>query len=202
MSAAKGSDGKPLLYSDERSDAERFDPKRFRGSLDPSRVPGYSEIVRANDIDKADDLLFREQNNYTKEEAFEIVGAEPQPLPVEFQWLRVSGPGGADSSTAAREIDNKKNQEGFRLATSEDLERHGYGFPPTAREAEDGSIRRGPDVALFIRSGEVARMWKRHKAEEAARAEGAQLPESFTADGGYSSPTFSEEEREKADIVH
>ena len=41
---------KPLLFADERSDAERFDPRLHRGHLDPSRIPGYSEIVQANDI--------------------------------------------------------------------------------------------------------------------------------------------------------
>ena len=46
---------KPVLFPDDRADAERFDPQMHRGHLDPSRIPGYSEIVQANDIARADD---------------------------------------------------------------------------------------------------------------------------------------------------
>jgi hypothetical protein len=137
----------------------------------------------------------------TKEALYKQIGAQPSELPVEFAWLRVSGPGGGDSPGALRELDHYKNAEGFRLATPEDLKRHGYGFPPAARAAEDGTIRRGPDSALFVRSGEVARMWEAFKAKKQADFEGSK-PVEFSA-GAYSSEVFEEdEEHETLTVKH
>src|SRR5690606_14892885 len=67
-------------------------------------------------------------------------------------------------------------QEGWRPATKADLDNRGFGMPPTAHVAADGTIRR-LDTALYIRDGEVARKWERIRAEAAERAEG----HSFTA---------------------
>lgn len=190
---------KPLIFADERTDAERFDPNVHRGTLDPSRIPGYSEVVMANDIDKADDLEFRRANGFTKEEMYRKIGASPARLPVEFQWLRVSGAGGAHSAGALRELDYYQNREGFRLATEDDLTSHGYGFPPAARRAEDGTIRRGPDVALYVRSGEVARMWETFKFREQKELEGAGGAQTFNPGTEVSA---SEEDRESITIKH
>lgn len=167
---------KPALFPDERTDAEKFDPARHRGTLDPSRIPGWSEIVQANDIDKADALTFRSRNGITKEDAYRLIGATPRKLEVEFAWLPISGLAGARMSDAqARALDSYENQEGFRLATEEDLRRYGFGFPPLGRRAEDGTIRRGADTALYVRSGEVARKWEAFKIAEQAALEGRYL---------------------------
>lgn len=164
---------KPAIFADTRSDAEKFDPMLHRGALDPSRIPGYSEVVMANDIDKADALEFRHKNGMTKEDAFRLVGATPRPLDVEFAWLPVSGAaGGALSDNQARALDRYSNQEGYRLATEADLDARGFGFPPMGRRAEDGTIRRGADVALYVRSGEVARKWEDFKIRDQAALEG------------------------------
>lgn len=186
---------KPVLFADERTDAEKFDPKLHRGALDPSRIPGYSEQVQANDIAKADDLIFRSANKgKTKEDIYREIGASPGPLPVEFQWLRVSGAGGADAPSVLRELDHYVNSQGFRPAHfPDDFEPHGYGRPPSARVAEDGTIRRGPDVALYVRSGEVARMWETFKFDEQSRFEGSK-PSEFQA-GGYSAEAFAEPDK-------
>jgi len=169
---------KPNIWAETRSDAERFDPARHRGPLDPSRIPGYSEIVQANDIAKADALTFRNANNITKEDAYALIGATPRKLDVEFQWLPISGGGGANMSQAqTRVLDRYRNQEGFRLAVEDDLTSRGFGFPPLGRPAEDGTIRRGPDVALYVRSGEVAKMWENFKIQEQAALEGRSLTE-------------------------
>lgn len=174
---------KPAIFPDERSDAERFDPILHRGHLDPSRIPGYSEIVQANDIAKADDLYFREQNKgTTKEDIYRQVGAMPAQLDVEFAWLPVSNGQGGESSHVARQLDRYRNQEGYRLATDEDLASRGYQFPPTARRAEDGTIRRGPDVALYVRSGEVARKWEAFKIEQQREIQGDQTSTLQTGD--------------------
>lgn len=183
---------KPLLFADDRPEVERFNPYLLRGNPDPSRIPGWSEYVQANDIAKADDLYFREQNGMTKEDAYKLIGAHPKPLEVEFRWLPVSGPSGARNPNAERTLDYYQSYEGFRVATVEDLESRGYKLPPAARVEADGTIRRGYDVALFVRSGEVARLWERYKAEETAKREGSHLPTTFS-EGAYATETTYEE---------
>ena len=154
----------------------------------------------ANDIAKADDLWFREKNNgLTKEDVYRQIGAKPQKLPVEFAWLPISGTAGAPSSHQARVLDRYVNAEGFRLATDEDLERHGYGFPPAGRVAEDGTIRRGSDTALYVRSGEVARMWEQFKFEEQAKLSDPIETESTA--GAYSTEMTSGEEFDKETVT-
>ena len=192
---------KPAIFADERADAEKFDPMLHRGHLDPSRIPVYSEIVQANDIAKADDLDFRYKNGYTKEDAYRKIGATPQPLDVEFAWLPVSAAGGAPSQLQARALDRWQNQEGFRLATEDDLTSRGFGFPPLGRRAEDGTIRRGADTALFVRSGEVARKWEAFKQAEQAELEGADLAPLNA--GAYMAETFGgKEDAETVTVKH
>lgn len=198
---ASSKPSKPAIFADVRSDAERFDPTQHRGVLDPSRIPGYSEIVMANDISRADDLVFRSQNGQTKEDIYRQIGATPRVLDVEFAWLPVSAAGGAPSTAQARVMDRYQHQEGFRLASEEDLTSRGFGFPPLGRLAEDGTIRRGADVALFVRSGEVARKWDAFKAREQAELEG-RTPRSMSA-GGYTVEAFGgEEDRETITVKH
>lgn len=163
----------PMIFADDRSDTERFDPTLHRGHLDPSRIPGYSEIVQANDIASSDPLVFRNANGRSHEDVFRQIGATPQKLDVEFKWLPISGAaGGGLPASQARIMDRYTHQEGFRLAKVEDLTSRGYGFPPLGRIAEDGSIRRGADTALFVRSGDVARMWEAARIAEQREAEG------------------------------
>lgn len=203
---------KPVLFAEdlESNPDQRFDPEFWEGrAADPSWVPGYSEIVQANDVARVDDLDFRnamrEAKNSkfrSKEDVYRMIGASPQQLPVELAWLPISGPNGEGASAdARRQLDVYMNRQGFRLARKEDLEEHGYGTTPAMRFAEDGTIRRGPDTALYIRSGEVARKWERHKQKKAADAEGRAL-DSEMRDGSYAAPTFESEERSVEDIAH
>lgn len=192
---------KPAIFADTRTDAERFDPMMQRGTLDPSRIPGYSEIVQANDIATSDALDFRAKNGITQEDAYRLVGATPRKLEVEFQWLPISGvAGGRVSDAQARVLDRYQNQEGFRLATREDLSSRGFEMPPMGRVAEDGTIRRGADVALYVRSGEVARKWEAYKIAEQAALEGRylQTPEMSPEAGG----TGSLMETESITVTH
>ncbi len=199
---------KPVLFADSRTDAEKFDPRQHRGTLDPTRIPGYAEIVQANDIAKADSLIFREQNlGKTKEDLYRQIGAQPQELPVEFKWLRISGPGGGESHNALRELDGYITQEGFTMVQNtafdpgEVFANLGYGFPSTGRKGEDGSIRWGPDVALFVRDGKVARNWEKFYADETSRMEGAGMPQNLRA-GKYDTETFESAERETTLLTH
>ena len=194
---------KPVIFADTRTDAEKFDPMLHQGALDPGRIPGYSEIVMANDIAKADDLIFRNQNlGRTKEDIYRQIGVQPQELDVEFKWLRITGPGGSESHSARRDLDSQINQEGFRLASEEnDIVARGYGFPPSGRRAEDGTIRRGSDVALYVRDGKVAQKWEAFRNAETARMENAGLSSEFRA-GGDVAPTFEEKERDTVIYSH
>lgn len=200
---------KPLLFAEDHDEPERFDPEYWEGrTRDPSWIPGYSEIVQANDVDQVDDLDFRNamrdnaKGITSKEDVYALIGAKPQELPVEFAWLPISDPAGRNSQDIDRRLDEYTNRRGFRLATREDLERHGYGTTRTMHEAEDGSIRRGPDTALYVRSREVARKWKRWKRKEALEQDGAPLPEQFR-NSGHVAPTFENpEQRERAEYAH
>jgi hypothetical protein len=199
MSETKTS--KPVLFADTRSDVERFDPMTQQEHLDPSRIPGYSEIVMANDIAKADDLIFRSKNGRTKEEVYRQIGATPRPLDVEFAWLPISAAGGAPSQLQARVLDRWQNSEGFRLATAEDLTARGFGFPPLGRHAEDGTIRRGADTALFVRSGEVARKWDAFKSRKQAELEGSTL-DSVSGGGMIAEAWSAKEASETVTVRH
>lgn len=192
------SPSKPALFSDPRSDAERFDPRLHRGSLDSSRIPGYAEVVQANDISRADDLYFRSVNEgRTKEDLYKQIGASPRELPIELAWLPEPD---TPSSHQRRQLDHYTTQQGFRLVKGEVTEdgpalpshirAYGYRFPDQARLAEDGTIRRGSDVALYWRDGEVARMWEAYKAEVQADFEGSRDPKTFEA----STPFYDEED--------
>lgn len=200
---------KPLLFP------ENYDPKKFnprdRNSGDPSRIGGYSEAVQANDIALADDLEFAEKHRTgkvikRKEDAYKVIGAKPQALPVEFRWLRITGPGGAYSASASAEIDSYTADQGFIPCTEERFkalsETYGYEFNHNLwRVAEDGTIRRGYDTALFYRPGEVARAWEAARVAETAAREGRTLPETFRS-SKFEQETFLEEEHEEVIFTH
>lgn len=196
---------KPVLFPEDYR-VERFNP-RDRQAADPSRIEGHSEIVQANDIERADAYEFKKAHETskgvkTKEDAFRVIGARPQQLPVEFKWLRVCGPGGAYSASASAEIDVYASDQGFIPCTKErfDVLTQNFGYKFNSNRwwvAEDGTIRRGYDTALFYRSGEVARDWERAMAEETAKREGAAFPESLR-----DTETFREEETEEVFLTH
>lgn len=175
--ANKPQNRKPVILPDYTKDTEReealdFDPSIFDQS-DPSWIPGYSEIVQANDIEAADDLTFRNQHsstNITKEYLYSnIIKAHPRKLPVVFRWLRVAGPNGLNSYNADRDrMDYTKR--GYRLAKQEDLTGNGFGLPPAAHVEADGTIRRD-DVALFVVDGRAERAYERWLAQEIAETE-------------------------------
>jgi hypothetical protein len=201
---------KPLLFADDTYDPSQFDPDLWeQRAADPGRIPGYSEVVQANDIAQADDFLFQQRQRefglgdnrfWNKEKVYELIGARPRELEIDFAWLPISGPGGgALSPDQARMLDHYMNKEGYRLVTVENRDdfrkQFGYDFPPTARVEADGSIRRGVDLALYARPGDVARKWERKRRQLAAEADAPSLPDTITA-GGYATETFREESQE------
>jgi len=203
---------KPVLFPEdlEANPDARFDPEYWEGrTSDPSWIHGYSEVVQANDIAQADDLDFQNAMREAggkikkKEDAYKLIGAKPQKLPVEFKWLPISGPSGEGMSPdQRRQLDQYENREGFTPATEDVLEKYGYKLSRSAWVGEDGKIRRGPDVGLYYRSGEVARKWSAHKQRRAAEQEGREVLDSRLQDGGYVAPTFADREDSEEDIAH
>lgn len=199
---------KPLLWSDY--DPLAYDPDVWEArSLDPSRIPGYSETVQANDVAKADDFVFQQRQRefgvgdnrfWNKEKVYEVIGAHPRELEVDFAWLPISGPGGGSlSPDQARQLDHYMNREGYRRITVKDeadfTSQFGYPFPPTAHVEADGSIRRGVDLALYARPGEVARKWEQKHMQMAAEADVSPLPDTLSA-GAEVTETFRSETQE------
>lgn len=149
---------KPFIFPDTKNDIEKFHEaaaEAAAGVFDSSYIPGYSEIVKANEIHAADDYEFHQAHRNavsgarSKEDWYRIIGARPQPLEVYFNWFRVASVNGTNSYTADLEVANH-TRRGWRLAKLEDdLLRRGYGKPPAAQIDASGAIRR-LDMALFV----------------------------------------------------
>lgn len=172
--------GKPVILNDYRSQSEEafeFNPEAFMAgqNIDSTYIPGYSEIVKANDIEKADDLQFQVQHQktgITKQKLYKLVGADPRPLPFVFRWLRATGVDGTVNSNVARDLleYTRKERGGYRIVNWFDDEEklfkpNGWGFPPAARlDRTDGTIRLD-DLALYVVDGRAERAWENWVAE-------------------------------------
>jgi hypothetical protein len=148
---------KPFIFPDAQSDLERFNEINIdavSGGFDSSYIPGYSEIVKANEIAASNDLEFAQAHKdavsgaRTKDDWYKIIGARPQKLPVYFKWLRVTSVSGDRSYNADVEV-AQHQRRGWRLATDDDLGSHGWGLPPAGILGADRYIRR-LDTALFV----------------------------------------------------
>lgn len=138
---------KPLLFGSARLDAtaiediERFEAQGF----DNSYVPGYSEQRIKNEL---------------------AVRDGHKPIPTDrLYWARVSRTDGSD-------VDYREavtvSRLGYRACTFEDLKERGWGMPPGAHLAADGTIRR-EDTALAIVDSDRAR--KNKDRQDAINAE-------------------------------
>lgn len=194
--ATQRKDAKPLFFPDSRGPAARIDMETLRNNR-PGYIPGYDEIVKANEIAASDDFKFLEAHRNapsggirTKEDAYRVIGASPKKLDVEFGWERVSGVAGGRSHAADVQIAVAR-AEGWVPATFEELEKRGFGMPPNAHVDAEGLIRR-KDVALHMRSsedGDEARALRRRDAKE---ADSPRIPGMFAA-GGAVAPAIREE---------
>lgn len=181
---------KPLILADEHTPDERFlesDTYVFE-EHDSSYIPGYSEVVKANDLSTSRRMTSDEKDRY-----YERWGTGPRRLPIQFVWLRVSNAAGGASHSAA--IDRMTyTQAGFTMCRKEDFESLMDQYPDLLRgrpweegsavlEA-DGTIRR-LDSALFVALTDDPRYkaWQRRRAEEKARFE---IPAEPTGPLGYS----------------
>ena len=168
---------KPLIFGPGMVTPDGDAPEPY---LQPDYIPGYSEIVKARDVEKAEYLNdgsnTRGLSESQKRAYYRKVGAQPQKTEYEFMWLRVAGPGGGQSFEADREMMFHRHDgwEVIKVDSEADFtEKYGFGFPPAAHLAPDGTIRQ-LDVALAAIPSEVARrneLARQAKNEAALRAE-------------------------------
>lgn len=165
---------KPLLWNTPEQD-EALLPRRLREKLGADYIPGYSEIVFANDLSITDQLTESEKQEYYDKE----FGVGPNVLPYEFKWVRVSGPHGQLTDSAREDTFNYKRM-GYQpiiVQTEEDFKaQFGFGFPPVAHIGADGMVRHR-DSALFYVDRETADRLERERLEANKRFLGQNQPD-------------------------
>lgn len=183
---------KPFLFAKPTAHDAAL-PARVRERLGPDYIPGYSERVMANDLDTSTVLTTEIKEKYNRRD----FGVGPGVIPIEFKWVRVSGPTGEDSYSATQdryeyvkrgyiavEVDSEKdfvNQ--FRYAGV-------TGFPPAAQIGPDHLVRHR-DSALYYVDRKTADRLEQERIEDNKRLLGHNQP------GGEVQPSpydFDEEE--------
>ena len=140
---------KPLLFGADAKDEDTSAiPRRIRDKIGPDYIPGYSEIIMANDLASSNVITQDVKDKYNRRD----FGTGPSTLPYEFKWVRVTGPKG-ELSHSADEDAYQYTKQGYSPVVIESQEdftsRFGFGFPPAARIGSDGMVRHR-DVALFF----------------------------------------------------
>ena len=160
---------KPLLFPTSETDSVRvvMEQPFLYEERDSTYIPGYTEEQMAADVKNG--KLSREE----KEKLYEQIGKEPIDSPVSFKWVRTTAPGGGPSHRA--DIDASEFlRQGYRRVTVAEFDKmaaqYGYGRPPAARIAEDGSICR-EDTQLWVSNGDQARAILAYQHAKAAEAE-------------------------------
>jgi hypothetical protein len=156
--------------------------RQLEDSYDPYYIPGYTEIVKANEIANADDHVWHERyskTDITKAKVLAGIGANPQPLPVNFTPLRVSSADGTSNANVTRDL-MPYSRWGYRPAIwPEDFTKHGFGQPPGYTVRQDGTLHRD-DLQLFVVDGRAERARQESLAREARAREN---PESKNGSG-------------------
>lgn len=165
-----------LILSDDTPAVEKMQPGEDYEwtDHDSSYIPGYSEVVKANDLDMSKRIPQSEKEKY-----FKRFGTGPRKLPFEFVYLRMTNAAGGKSHSAA--VDRMVYQQaGYSICTKDDymelMEQYPEILKGTPWEAgsaileADGTIRR-LDSALFVVMTDNPRYkaWQRRRAEENAR---------------------------------
>lgn len=150
---------KPLLFGNAMFDATALeDIEKFEGeSFDWSYVPGYSEQRKINELRVRD-------------------GKKPIEMD-KLYWPRASRIDGTN-------VDYREavtvSRLGYRACTVEDLKERGWGMPPAAHVAADGTIRREDTVLAIVDSDRAAKNLKKQNeinAEFEARSMEDNAPE-------------------------
>ena len=168
---------KPLIWGQPTENEFKGNvPRRVRSRIGADYIPGYSEIVMANDLAKSAVIPEHIKEKYYKVD----FGTGPQELPFIFAWVRVVGPTG-DVSASANQDAFEFKQKGWREVKlmsnkqAEFTEIYGYGFPPAAHIAGDRTIRHR-DAALFVVDKKTAENLETERIAENARFLGHNQP--------------------------
>jgi hypothetical protein len=180
---------KPLILADDTPSVMKrpYNDEHLWEDHDSSYIPGYAEVVKANDLDTSITLSAKDKEPY-----FKRWGTGPRKLPFMFVFLRMTNAAGGVSHSAA--IDRMAYQQaGFNICTKDDylalMEQYPEILTGTPWEAgsavlePDGTIRR-LDSALFVVMTDNPRYiaWQRRRAEDLARTEDPDTP---VGPGGY-----------------
>ena len=174
-------------------DEEVDQPARTRQRQGPDYIPGYSERVMANDLSTSLVLTTAVKEKYYARE----FGVGPGVIPVEFMWVRVSGPDGEESYSATQDQYEyvKRGYKAIVVSDKEDFvaqfEYAGVtGFPPAAHIGSDGLIRHR-DAALYYVDRVKADKLEQERLEDNKRLLGHNQPGGEVAPSPYD---FNEEE--------
>jgi hypothetical protein len=198
---AKGQ--KPVIlpeYNLTQEDDEVYDfSGYFDEAIDTSYIPGYSDIVKANEIAAVPDHTWYEQykdTGITKQSVLQKIGVQPQPLPVRFLWLRTQSVGGLPDAEVAKQLMEYTGRRKYRPAIYPgDFEPYGFGFPPAGHKEADGTIRRD-DVTLYVVVGRAADAFDKALADYTHKLEN---PESRRVDDD-SEIEVNQNKRERREI--
>ena len=96
---------KPLIFGREEKQENSL-PLRMRSRLGADYIPGYSEIVMANDLEKSQTISTEVKEKYYQRD----FGTGPATLPIEFKWIPVVGPNGEVSFYANEAVYQHMNR--------------------------------------------------------------------------------------------
>lgn len=145
---------KPVLWGTEETETDRdfMADMRISEEFDPSYIPGYSEIAKANDL-AASNAADSVKRHYYKQ-----IGAAPRELPYQMAWVRVRGVDGERSPNADVGA-SEWRRRGYRPLPAAELqpggslyEHFGWRMPPAAHVSADGTICR-EDTQLWAIDG-------------------------------------------------
>lgn len=162
---------KPLLFGEtlEKETERAYDLPGYAGEAnDPAWIDGYSQMIRARDILKAEygSLTYRLRDKLLRD----LGVTEYKAPPVDLMWGRVTGLDGKENDNVRLDM-RAHNRAGYKVITKTDLEALGYSVPESAHVEADGTIRRG-DVALMAVDAERARANEQRRRAEVAELEG------------------------------
>jgi hypothetical protein len=183
---------KPFLFAKPTAHDAGL-PARVRERLGPDYIPGYSERVMANDLDTSTVLTTDVKEKYNRRD----FGTGPGTIPVEFKWVRVSGPTGTDSYSATQDRYEyvKRGYIEVVVENEEDfVKQFKYagvtGFPPAAHVGADHLVRHR-DSALYYVDRVTADRLEQERIEDNKRLLGHNQPGGTVAPSPYD---FNEEE--------
>ena len=170
---------KPVILNDYRKE---FDDeieeliernRQLEDDFDPMFIDGWTQVKKANAIAAVDDLLWAEQHRSTglkKEDVYTTIGARPQPVPLEFQAIRVRAMDGTTNANISRDKAEYDRWKYEPAKWPDHFQPHGYGQPLGYTVHADGTLHRD-DLQLFVVDARAARAREASIARRVAELE-------------------------------